>query len=379
MSVTLKNIEDQTIVITGATSGIGLCTARMAADRGANVVAVARNEEALKQLCDEINSKQGGRASYAAADVADERALRHAAEVANRDFGGFDTWVNDAGTSIYGRIMDVPLEDFKRMFDTNLWGLVIGSRIAVENLRERGGALINLGSEVSDSAVPLQGLYSASKHAVKAFTEALKMEVEADGLPMSVSLIKPGATFTQFTENARNYLPYEPMLPPPVFAPDLVAEAILYCAENPTKEFIVGEAAKLRISMHTLAPAAGEMINEMTIDSMQNSGEPAKPNRPDGLYSSNSKLKERGDDSRYVVETSPYVSAKMHPLLTAGLAVGGGLAIAALWNTFGRTGHHTDGGRQLSQYSGSRQRGLNQQSVDQSFTDDFNRRSAGGF
>jgi short-subunit dehydrogenase len=379
MTVTLRNIEDQTIVITGATSGIGLCTARMAADRGANVVAVARNEDALKQLCDEINSKQGGRAAYAVADVADEGALRRAAEVADCEFGGFDTWVNDAGGSIYGRIMDVPLEDFKRMFDTNLWGLVIGSRIAVENLRERGGALINLGSEVSDSAVPLQGLYSASKHAVKAFTETLKMEVESDGLPISISLIKPGATFTQFTENARNYLPYEPMLPPPVFAPDLVAEAILYCAENPTKEFIVGEAAKLRISMHTWAPAAGEMINKMTIDSMQNSGEPAKPNRSDGLYSSNSKLKERGDDSRYVVETSPYVSAKMHPLLTAGLAVGGGLAIAALWNTFGRTRHHTDVARQLSQYSGSRQRGLNQQSVDQSFTDDFNRRSAGGF
>ena len=175
MAVKLKSIKDQTLVITGASSGIGLCTARMAADRGANVVAVARNEEALKQLCDEINSKQGGRAAYAAGDVADEGVLRHAAEVANREFGGFDTWVNDAGGSIYGRIMDVPLEDFKRMFDTNLWGLVIGSRIAVEHLRERGGALINLGSEVSDSPIPIQGLYSASKHAVKAFTEALKM------------------------------------------------------------------------------------------------------------------------------------------------------------------------------------------------------------
>jgi short-subunit dehydrogenase len=376
MAVKLKNIEDQTLVITGASSGIGLCTARMAADRGANIVAVARNEEALKQLCDEVNSKQGGRAAYAAGDVADEGVLRHAADVAEREFGGFDTWVNDAGGSIYGRIMDVPLEDFKRMFDTNLWGLVIGSRIAVEHLRERGGALINLGSEVSDSPIPIQGLYSASKHAVKAFTEALKMELEADGLPISVSLIKPGATFTQFTENARNYLPYEPLLPPPVFAPDLVAEAILYCAENPTKEFIVGEAAKLRISMHTWAPAAGETLNEMTIDSMQNSGKPAMPNRPDGLYSTNSKLKERGDDSRYVVETSPYVTSKMHPWLTAGLAVGGGLAIAALWNSFGRTRTHSDGARINQQRI---LRSPREGSVDESFSREFNERSAGGF
>jgi short-subunit dehydrogenase len=376
VSVKLKNIEEQTVVITGASSGIGLCTARMAADRGANVVAVARNEEALKRLCDEINSKAGGRAAYAAADVADEKALRHAADVARREFGGFDTWINDAGGSIYGRIMDVPLDDFKRMFDTNLWGLVIGSRIAVEHLRESGGAIINLGSEVSESTVPLQGLYSASKHAVKAFTEALKMEVEADGLPISLTLIQPGATFTQFTENARNYLPYEPMLPPPVFDPSLVAEAILYCAENPTKKFVVGEAAKLRISMHYWTPMVGEMLNEMTIDSMQNSGKPSEPNRQDGLYSTNSKLKERGDEERYVVETSPYVTAKMHPWLTAGLALGGGLAVAALWNAFGRTRIHTDDPRLIDRKS-TRNRSTG--SVDESFSREFNERSAGGF
>jgi len=346
----------------------------MAADRGANVVAVARNEQALKQLCDEINSKSGGRAAYSAADVADETALRHAADVAKREFGGFDTWVNDAGGSIYGRIMDVPLDDFKRMFDTNLWGLLIGSRIAVEHLRERGGALINLGSEVSDSPIPIQGLYSASKHAVKAFTESLKMEVEADGLPISISIIKPGATFTPFTENAKNYLPYEPTLPAPVYAPELVAEAILYCAENPTKEFIVGEMAKFRSSMSTWAPAVGEMVNEMTIDSMQNSGKTASPDRPDGLHSTNSKLKERGPEDRYVVETSPYVTAKMHPWLTAGLAVGSGIAVAALWNAFGRTRIHTDDRRVLDR--GTR---LQTGSVDESFSREFNERSAGGF
>src|SRR4051812_3742170 len=97
MSVKLNRIEDQTMVITGASSGIGLTTARMAAARGANVVAVARNEDALRRLCDELNSKEGGRAVYAVADVADEAALRRAAELAEREFGGFDTWVNDAG------------------------------------------------------------------------------------------------------------------------------------------------------------------------------------------------------------------------------------------------------------------------------------------
>ena len=368
MAIKLKNVEDQTIVITGASSGIGLCTARMAADRGANVVVVARNEDALKQLCDEINSKSGGRAAFAAGDVADEATHRRALEVANREFGGFDTWVNDAGGSIYGRIMDVPIDDFKRMFDTNLWGVVVGSRVAVEGLRDRGGALINIGSEVSDSPIPIQGLYSASKHAVKAFTESFKMEIEADGLPISVSIVKPGATFTPFTQNAKNYLPYEPTLPAPVYAPDLVAEVILYCAENPVKEFYVGEMAKFRSSMSTWAPAVGEMVNEMTIDSMQNSGKPAMPNRPDGLYSTNSKLSERGPEDRYVVETSPYITANMHPLLTAGLAIGGGLAVAALWKSFGRNRVHTDDIRRIKR-----------RNVDDSFSRAFNENSAGGF
>src|SRR6185369_13201757 len=177
--------------------------------------------------------------------------------------------------SIYGRIMDVPMDDFRRLFETNFFGLMNGSRIAAEHMRERGGALINIGSEVSDSPVPVQGVYSASKHAVKGFTDSFRMELEADGYPISVSLVKPTATHTPFPENARNYLSYEPHLPPPVYAPDLVAEAILYCAEVPTREFFVGEMAKLHSSMATWTPRLGSKVMEATIDSMQNSGEPA--------------------------------------------------------------------------------------------------------
>lgn len=339
MAVNLKNIEDQTIVITGATSGIGLTTARLAAEKGANLVLVARNEEALRQLSDEVKS-HGGRAVYTAGDVADEQVLRSAADNAVQTFGGFDTWVNNAGGSIYGRIMEAPTEDFRRLFETNVWGVVNGSRVAVEHLRNRGGALINLGSEVSDSPVPLQGIYSASKHAVKGFTDSLRMEVEADGYPISVTLIKPTAIHTPFPENAKNYLPYEPQLPPPIYAPDLVAEAILYCAENPTRDFFVGEMAKVHSSMAMWTPRLAEKLNEAIIDSAQNSGEPARSNRPDGLYSTNSKLHERGSSDRFVMEESPYVRAKMHPYLTYGLLLGGGVALAA-WLGSGRGGKYS--------------------------------------
>lgn len=324
----LKPLSQQTIVITGATSGIGLCTARMAANRGANVVAVARNEEALCELVDELNAA-GRNAAYAVADVADEEAITRAAETANERFGSIDTWVNNAGTSIYGRIMEVPTEDLRRLFETNFWGVVHGSRIAVDNLRHRGGALINVGSELSDAAVPLQGMYSASKHAVKGFTDALRMEVEADKLPISITLIKPTAIHTPFTENARNYLEYEPRLPPPVYAPELVAEAILHCAEHPKRDFFVGGMAKVHSSMSLNTPRVYEKVNQAVIDRLQNSGEPASPDRGDGLYDTNSRLSERSARDRFVIEHSLYQQARFHPALTATLAVAGGFALAA--------------------------------------------------
>jgi short-subunit dehydrogenase len=325
----LKDISQQNIVITGATSGIGLTTARMAARQGAGIGLIARNESALRQLAEEINSA-GGRAAFAVADVADESSLRTAGQKIAGELGGIDTWVNNAGGSVYGRIMDVPTEDFRRLFETNVWGVINGSRIAVELLRERGGALINVGSEVSDSPVPLQGVYSASKHAVKGFTDSFRMELEADGLPISVSLIKPTAIHTPFPENARNYLPYEPTLPPPVYAPELVAEAILHCAQNRVRDFFVGESAKLHSMMAHYTPGLGSKLNEAMIDSMQNSGKPARTERPDGLFDTNSNLRERGSEDRFVLENSIYQKASMHPMWTAALAIGGGIALASL-------------------------------------------------
>ncbi len=159
----LKKLKEQVIVITGATSGIGLVTARMAAKEGARLVLAARNQETLKELSRELSQ-----AERVPADVANEEQLRRVADHAIEKFGHFDTWVNNAGVSIYGPLMDVAIEDQRRLFETNYWGTVIGSKIAVEHLRRKGGALINLGSVLSDVSIPLQGAYSASKHAVRA-------------------------------------------------------------------------------------------------------------------------------------------------------------------------------------------------------------------
>ena len=188
MNLQLKDLSDQVIVITGASSGIGLVTARMAARRGACVVLNARNEEALRQVANEINA-EGGEAVHVAGDVGKLSDVQMIAYEAIRRFGGFDTWVNNAGVSIYGPVLDQSLADQRRLFDTNYWGVVHGSIVACTHLRKRGGALINIGSVLSDVAIPIQGTYCATKHAVKGYTDALRLELDRHRITTPVVLV----------------------------------------------------------------------------------------------------------------------------------------------------------------------------------------------
>src|SRR5436305_9617380 len=275
MSVELKKLEDQVVVITGASSGIGLVTARAAARRGARLVVAARSEEALKQLVGEIEGA-GGEAAYVVADVGREEDVRRIADGAVARFGGFDTWVNNAGVSIYGKLLDVPLDDMRRLFETNFWGVVYGSLAAARHLRERGGALINVGSTLSDRAIPIQGMYSASKHAVKGITDALRMELEAEGAPVSVTLIKPGAIDTPYTQHAKNYMEVEPKHPAPVYAPETVAETILYCTEHAERDAFVGAGGKAISLAEKYAPRLTDKVMEFVMPLMQRSDEPPR-------------------------------------------------------------------------------------------------------
>jgi short-subunit dehydrogenase len=279
MKQKLKPVAEQSIVITGASSGIGLATALAASALGARLTLVARSEMALTAIADEIRAA-GGQAAYEIADVADRAAMQRAAERALDRYGGIDTWINNAGVAIYGRLEAVSDEDNRRLFETNFWGVVYGSLVAMPYLRQRGGALINIGSEVSDAVVPLQGMYATSKHAVKGFTDALRVEVQVlDKAPVSITLIQPTAVNTPYPEHARNYMGREPKLPSPQIDPTQVAQAILEAACEGGRDVKVGAMSKLNSALSNLMPSLGDRMAALQADRQQ---EDRAPEHPEG-------------------------------------------------------------------------------------------------
>ena len=334
MTVKLRNINEQVMVITGASSGIGLTTARMAAEGGAKLVLAARNGDALDQLASELR-RQGCQVATVAADVGNQADVERIGQTAIDRFGRIDTWVNNAGVGTFGRLEEVALEDHVRLFQTNFWGVVHGSLEAVKRMKLRGGgALINVGSEVSDRAAPMQGMYSASKHAVKAFTDSLRMELEKEEAPISVTLVKPAAIDTMFALHAKNYMDKEAALPPPVYAPEIVAKAILYCAQHPKRDIFVGGASKMISSGNAYMPRMLDRFMNATMFKQQKSKFDKAPGRRDALHATdpNQALRQRqGMTERHVAESSAYTALALRskPLTTALL--GGGALLGALF------------------------------------------------
>lgn len=320
-------LDGKTAVITGASSGIGLVTAKRAAHAGACVVLAARNEDDLRRAVDDIR-RSAGRAIHVQADVSDPGQVEQIAAAAKREFGRIDTWVNNAAVAMYGRVMELSIEEMRRQFDVTFWGVVHGSRVAVPYLRAHGGALINVGSAVADRAIPLQGIYCAAKHAIKGFTDSLRMELEEESAPIAVTLIKPSSIDTPFFDKARTHLGVEPQPAPPVYAPELVAGAILEAAQRPMRDVIVGGTGRL-LSLSTITPRLTDAYMERTLFDSQKTREPYD-GRPDNLFSPvASDGGERGRNWQgRTLRHSVYTSAALHPKVAAATLLGAASAFA---------------------------------------------------
>jgi NAD(P)-dependent dehydrogenase (short-subunit alcohol dehydrogenase family) len=326
MTIRLKPLSDQVVVITGASSGIGLVTATRAAASGARVVLAARNSVDLRRAVDAIRH-DGGRAIAVTADVSDPTQVDAIAAAAVAEFGTIDTWVNNAAVSMYGRITELSIEDVRRQFDVNFWGQVYGSRVAVAQMRQNGGALINVGSALCDRAVPLQGNYCAAKHALKGFTDSLRMELEQEGLPIAVTLIKPASIDTPFFDKARTHLGVEPQPIPPVYAPEVVADVILTAARQPVREVIAGGAGA-KLSVARFAPRLTDLYMERWTFDAQRTAIPDH-GRPDNLYEP--VADDGGERGRnwngHTRASSIYSRAALHP---RAAAVSLGVCVAAI-------------------------------------------------
>jgi len=325
----LKTLAQQVIVITGASSGMGLSTARIAARAGACVFLAARDAVALRRICDEIHGT-GGQAGFLAIDVGSEAEVEALAEAAIKRFGGFDSWINVAGVCLVGPLKDVSTADHQRLFQTNYWGVVHGSMAAVRHFRERGqpGALVNVGSAASDVVLPFAGTYAASKFAVKAFTNALRVELLHERLPVSVTLIKPSAVDSLLTEHAKTTLGAATRLPGPRYTPAVVARAILGAVQRPRREIAIGSPALIGAAVANLFPRATEwLMSRIGADDVVDADRPAPtPNALDGVPTEGQVRSGRYPARDFSVTTA----AQMNPAATASLLVLGVAAVALI-------------------------------------------------
>ncbi|MGN5374862.1 MAG: hypothetical protein DI632_14245 [Sphingomonas hengshuiensis] len=338
MAVTLKPLSEQSVVITGASSGIGLATARRAARAGARVLLVARNADSLREAVETIRLR-GGKADYLAIDITAADAPERIGAKAREAFGGFDTWVNGAAVALYARLTETGLDEQRRVFDVGYFGLVAASLYAARELTaRRGGAIINIGSILSDRSVPVQGAYSAMKHAVLGFTEAFRMELEAEDRPISVTLVKPAAIDTPYPEHARNRMDQPARVPPVVYDPDLVAKAICFAAEHPRRDLTVGGTGMAMTKMSNLLPRGADRFMEMFFkEEAQTTATPAEPGAKDNLFQPRADGRVRSNQDHYVRKQSLALEAQMRPWTTAALLGGIGVAAGMLLSLRGST------------------------------------------
>jgi NAD(P)-dependent dehydrogenase (short-subunit alcohol dehydrogenase family) len=266
----------------GASSGIGRATALRFAEQGAKVVVAARGEPGLKSLVAEIEAG-GGRATAVVADVTDPTQVQTVADRAVHEYGRLDTWVHMAGVLLVAGFDDTTPAEFARVLQVNLLGQVHGAKAALPHLRRGGGAFISMSSMGSQRGLPLQTAYCSSKHGIDGFLEALRVELQRDGVPVSVTQIMPGTINTPLFDNARTKIGVKPIAPPPAYPARVVADAIVHAAQHPVRDLVVGGAAKTLITVEKFAPRLVDALLRRVGYEIHDTGQPKPANAPDNL------------------------------------------------------------------------------------------------
>lgn len=279
-----RSFEGKIVVVTGASAGVGRAIVRRFAAEGANLGLIARGLDGLDAARLEVESA-GGRALVLPLDVADAAAVEAAAERVERELGPIDVWVNDAMVSVFAPIVDTTPEEFRRVTEVTYLGYVHGTLAALKRMRTRDrGTIVQIGSALAYRSIPLQAAYCAAKHAVRGFTESLRTELLHDKSHVHVTEVQLPAVNTPQFAWSRAKLPNEPQPVPPIFQPELVADAVVFAARHKRREIQLAWPAMKAIAGEKIAPGFADHYLARNGYEAQQTDEPLHEPRPDDLY-----------------------------------------------------------------------------------------------
>ena len=321
---------DKVVVVTGASSGVGRAIVRAFADEGADLGLIARSIEGLEGAAAEVRSA-GRRALILPLDVADADAMEAAAARVEAELGPIDIWVNNAMTSVFSPISEMTADEFRRVTEVTYLGYVYGTLSALRRMRDRdAGTIIQIGSALAYRSIPLQSAYCAAKAAVRGFTDSLRTELLHDGSSVKVSMLQLPAVNTPQFDVVKTRMPGKPQPVPPIYQPEMIAEAALWAAERHPREMVIAGSALKAIIGQKLVPGLVDRYLAKTGYASQQTDDPVNPERVNNLYQPVSG--DQGAHGRFDKRArswAPQLTARMHPLTVASLVSATGVVAAA--------------------------------------------------
>jgi len=321
----------EVVVITGASAGVGRATARYFGERGAAVALIARGIEGLRGAKEEIE-KAGGSAMIMQADVSDPDMVENAAEEIEKSLGPIDVWINNAMTSVFAPFHTMTPDEFRRVTEVTYLGTVYGTMAALKRMRARDrGVIVQVGSALAHRSIPLQSAYCGAKAAARGFTDSIRSELIHDKSGVRMSMVHLPAVNTPQFGWVRSRLPNKAQPVPPIFQPEVAAEAIYYAAHHPRREMLVGFSTFKAVMGQKFIPGLLDRYLARAAYDGQQTDEKRNPRRRDNLYQPVGQDRgARGDFDEEATSSSPalWIAEKRNilALCSAGMVAGIGLA-----------------------------------------------------
>ena len=326
--MTKRPVNQQVIVVTGASSGLGRAVARLAGQRGAKVVVTARNAEALDNCVAEIE-RAGSEALAVSGDITDRSVVERGVEAAVERFGRIDTYVANAIVTVYAEAERLEEDELRRVWDVNFFGVVYGYWAALPHLRASKGTFLHVSSALAYRGIPLQAAYCSSKAGLRAFFESARVEEQKAGTGVAISLVLPGAINTPQFDRDRQKIGYQPQPVPPIYQPEPFAEATLHCAEHPVRELPISWGAQKLLWGQKLSPRAGDVMLRRMGWSGQHTDEDKPVDSPDNLFAP--LPGDPGAHGRFDNRsrgTTAWTSLRLRRRLVGAVALGGAAMVA---------------------------------------------------